>query len=181
MSGNNIVLIGMPGSGKSTIGVLLAKVLCMDFVDTDLIIQNKTGKTLQRIIEDESLAMFLAIENEVLVDLKCSNTIIASGGSSVLSQNGIKHLREIGTTVYLEISYQTMVGRISNIETRGIVMQSEEKLIDLYKMRVPLYEKYADIKVNCNGFSAQDCVGLVQTALNRASCTEILSEGNDAE
>jgi len=172
LSGKNIVLIGMPGCGKSTIGVLLAKALCMDFVDTDLIIQNKTGKTLQRIIEDDGLAKFLAVENEVLVNLKCDNTVIASGGSSVLSPAGILHLREIGTTVYLEISYQTMVGRISNVETRGLVLQTDEKLIDLYEMRVPLYEKYADIKINCNGFSAQECVGLVQVALNRASCAE---------
>lgn len=172
LSGNNIVLIGMPGSGKSTIGVLLAKVLCMDFVDTDLTIQNKTGKTLQRIIEDDGLVKFLAVENEVLANLKCDNAVIASGGSSVLSPAGIEHLREIGTTVYLEISYQTMLGRIGNAKTRGLVLQTDEKLIDLYEMRVPLYEKYADIKINCNGFSAQDCLGLVQAALSRASCVE---------
>jgi len=172
LSTDNIILIGMPGSGKSTIGVLLAKALCMDFIDTDLIIQKQAGKTLQSIIEEDGLAKFLAIENDVLKNLSCTHTIIASGGSAVLTPDGIEHLRQIGTTVYLEISYQTMVDRISNAQTRGLVLQTHEKLSDLYGLRVPLYEKFADLKINCDGLSAQNCLACVQAALNRAGCAE---------
>ena len=162
----------MPGSGKSTVGVLLAKALCMDFIDTDLLIQKTAGKPLQKIITEDGLERFLAIENDVLINLNCKNTVIASGGSAVLSPDGIRHLRATGTTVYLEISYQTMILRINNLDTRGLVLRSGETLVDLYNQRFPLYDEYADKKINCDDRSTQDCVDLVHAALNRSGCAE---------
>lgn len=155
---NNIVLIGMPGSGKSSVGVILAKYLCMNFIDTDLIIQKNAGKTLQKIIDEDGLDRFLEIENDVLIDLNCANTVIATGGSSIFSTNGINHLKATSIVVYLKISYPSLVNRINNIHTRGIVMRANQSLKDLYDERHPLYEKCFDIKIDCDKLTTQECV-----------------------
>lgn len=155
---NNIVLIGMPSSGKSTVGIILAKYLCMNFIDTDLIIQKNTGKALQKIIDEDGLERFLEIENKVMINLNCKNTIIATGGSSIFSASGINHLKANSIVVYLEISYPILVKRINNIQTRGIVMRADQNLKDLYDERSPLYEKYSDMKINCDLLTTQECV-----------------------
>ena len=155
---NNMILIGLPGSGKSTLGVLLAKRLCMSFIDTDLLIQTHCGKSLQEIINEDGIKRFLEMENDVMLNLNCSNTIIATGGSAVLSPDGLNHLKTDGTTVYLEISYADMTDRIGNGKTRGIVMKPDEEWIDMFEKRIPLYEKYADIKVNCSDHTPRECV-----------------------
>lgn len=155
---NNIILIGMPSSGKSTVGVILAKCLCMNFIDIDLLIQRTAGKTLQKIIDEDGLERFLEIENKVMIDLNCNNTVIATGGSSIFSVNGINYLKADSIVVYLEISYPTLVKRINNIQTRGIVMRANQNLKDLYDERSPLYKKYFDIKINCDNLTTQECV-----------------------
>ncbi len=157
MRRNNIILIGMPGSGKSTLGSKLAEHLQMDFIDTDLLIEKNVGRPLQRIIEDDGLERFLEIENDVMLSINSSNTVIATGGSAVLSPEGINHLKSSGVTVYVEISYENMVSRINNIKTRGIVMKDDEGLIGLFAKRTPLYEKYSDFKVNCDNVTAKEC------------------------
>lgn len=154
----NIVLVGMAGCGKSTIGVLLAKRLGMNFIDTDLLIQQKDGRLLQEIINSDGNEKFIQIENNILKELKTSNTVIATGGSAVYSEEGMSILKQNSCCVYLELSISELTKRIHNIETRGIVMQGGNTLDDVLNERQPLYEKYCDIKINCNSKSIEDCV-----------------------
>ena len=144
---DNIILIGMPGSGKSTLGVVLAKKLNMRFLDSDLVIQEEYGKTLEKLIEEHGDAGFIRIEDEVNYNLNPHNTIIATGGSAVYYDAAMKHLKENGVTVYIQVSLKTVKARLSNIRTRGVAMGKGQTLDDLYDIRVPLYEKYADITV----------------------------------
>lgn len=147
---NNIVLIGMPGAGKSTLGIVLAKILNKSFVDADLIIQTQCDKTLQKIIDAMGPEGFIEIEGEILSDLQARNSVVATGGSAIYSAEGMRHLADIGTVVYLEISYESLVGRLSDLQERGVVLKGgiSMSLRDLYDERKPLYEKYADITVN---------------------------------
>ena len=144
----NIVLIGMPGAGKSTVGVVLAKALGMQFIDTDLIIQQKNNEILQEIIDKKGLEFFLKTEQEVICDLSLNSSVIATGGSAVLSEKAMKSLRENGIIVYLEAPLEEIKSRISNITTRGIAMAKDESIDSIFIKRVPLYEKYADITVS---------------------------------
>ncbi|MBR6522283.1 MAG: shikimate kinase [Oscillospiraceae bacterium] len=148
---NNIILIGMPGAGKSTIGVLLAKALGMDFVDTDIIIQQRTGRLLQDIIDNDGIEPFLQIEEDVLSSLELKNSIIATGGSAVYSHKAMTALKQTGRAVYISLPYDEIEKRITNITTRGIVLRSGNTLQDAFNERVPLYKKYADITVDCSG------------------------------
>ncbi len=147
---NNIVLIGMPGCGKSTCGVLLAKALLMDFTDTDLIIQKVEGEPLQDIINKKGGGYFTSLEEKTVCNTEFINTVIATGGSVVYSKKAMEHLGENSTVVYLKISYDTMVERISNIKTRGIVLQNGETLREMFNKRENLYEKFADIIIDCD-------------------------------
>ncbi len=144
----NIILIGMPASGKSTAGVILAKLLGMDFVDTDLIIQKKAGKKLSEIIEEDGLDAFLNLENAVCCELNLENTVIATGGSVVYGQGAMKRLRELGKVVYLEIDYDTLEKRLHHMKQRGVVLREGQSKRELFDERVALYEKYSDIKIN---------------------------------
>lgn len=144
----NIVLIGMPSSGKSTLGVVLAKTLGMQFVDTDLIIQQNSGKKLQQMINEEGIEAFLKTEEEVLCSLDFENFIIATGGSAVLSEKAMKYLRKNGVVIYLEASVEELKTRLNNIKTRGIAMTEGESIESIFMKRAPLYEKYADIIVS---------------------------------
>ncbi len=145
----NIILIGMPGSGKSTVGVLLAKIAGYDYLDSDLLIQRRENKKLYRIIEENGAEYFKKIENEVNSQIDTTHTVIATGGSVVYGNTAMTHLKEIGTVVYLKVSLDELERRINNMATRGIVKKPHETLKDLYDERTGLYEKYADITVEC--------------------------------
>lgn len=138
----------MPSSGKSTLGVVLAKTLGMQFVDTDLIIQQNSGKKLQQMINEEGIEAFLKTEEEVLCSLDFENFIIATGGSAVLSEKAMKYLRKNGVVIYLEASVEELKTRLNNIKTRGIAMTEGESIESIFIKRAPLYEKYADITVS---------------------------------
>ena len=140
----NIVLIGMPGSGKSTVGVILAKVLGYTFIDSDLLIQKEEKKLLKDIIAREGQEGFLRIENRVNASIETENSVIATGGIVVYCEEAMKHLQEIGTVIYLKLDYQILKKRLSNLIGRGVVLKDGQTLEDLYKERVPLYEKYGE-------------------------------------
>ena len=143
---NNITLIGMPGVGKSTIGVVLAKVLGYQFLDSDLLIQKQEKRRLSEIIEEEGYRGFQEVENRVNAAIDVENTIIATGGSVVYCEEAMEHLKSIGTVVYLKLSLQALSKRLGNLKGRGV-----QTLADLYDERTPLYEKYADIVVDEEG------------------------------
>lgn len=164
---DNIVLIGMPGAGKSTLGVVLAKILNYDFLDADLVIQNKHGKTLQTLINEYGPQGFLDVENQDLQEINVHRTIIATGGSAVYSDRAMEHLRSIGTVVYLQISYKELANRLGDLQERGVVMKGGMgmSLADLYEERLPLYEKWADIIVDVEKTSITKAAKKVAGAL----------------
>ena len=161
----NIILIGMPGAGKSTLGVLLAKALGLGFVDTDLLIQQSAGNLLQEIINQSGIDRFLQIESHILTTLQVTNSVIATGGSAVYSDDAMQHLRQNGKVIYLRVSLLEIEKRLQNIHTRGVVKRSGENLPDLYAERAPLYEKYSDLVVDCTGrdpeHAVQDLIKLI--------------------
>ena len=142
----NIVLIGMPGAGKSTLGVVLAKIKNLAFVDTDLLIQARCGATLQEVIDSQGVDALIAVEGDVLSTLDTQDSVIATGGSAVYSSDGMAHLAVIGTIVYLQISYESLIERLVDLDERGVVMQgcASMSLRDLYDQRIPLYEHIID-------------------------------------
>ena len=158
---NNIILIGMPGVGKSTIGVVLAKILGYKFVDSDLVIQEKTGRLLKDIIAQDGIDEFVKIENEINAGLDVEKSIIATGGSVVYGEEAMEHLREIGTVVYLKLDLYSLSRRLGSLEKRGVVLKKNQTLKDLFNERTPLYEKYADIIVNEHGCSITDTVNKI--------------------
>ncbi len=147
----NITLIGMPASGKSTVGVLLAKRLGYRFLDSDLLIQEQEGRLLKEIIRDEGLAGFLAIEEQVNREIETERTVIAPGGSVIYGPSAMEHLKEISTVVYLKISCEDLERRLGNLKDRGVALREGMTLRDLYQERVPLYEKYADVTIEESG------------------------------
>lgn len=163
----NIVLIGMPGAGKSTVGVVLAKMLNYEFVDVDLVIQQRCDKTLQRLIDSLGPLGFIEVENQVLLGLNFNKTIISTGGSAVYSDEAIKHLSEEGTIVYLQASLDHLHKYLSNFDHRGIVKKREGgmTLEELYDERVPLYEKFADVTVNVDGKSITEVAEEIAAAI----------------
>ena len=171
---DNIVLIGMPGVGKSTVGIVLAKIMNYEFVDVDLVIQQRCDKTLQRIIDSLGPQGFIEVENQVLLDMEFDHTVISTGGSAVYSPEAIKHLGEMGTIVYLRAGLDELRSRLVDFDERGVVMRREGGmgLSDLYEERVPLYEKYADVTVNV------DDMGITEAA--RASAA-LIEGGQPAE
>ena len=144
----NIVLIGMPGVGKSTIGVILAKELGYQFVDADLLIQKQEKRLLKEIISEEGIEGFIAIENQVNASIEANRTVIATGGSVVYGREAMEHLGEIATVIYLKLSYKALRKRLGNLKNRGAVLRDGQTLKDLYEERVVLYEKYADITID---------------------------------
>jgi shikimate kinase len=150
ISVRNIILIGLPGAGKSTIGVILAKIMGMNFIDTDILMQENTGRLLQEIIDKEGAAAFLEIEEKTICSLHATHTVIATGGSVVFSEKAMAHLKTGGIVIYLEISYGEMLHRLKDITTRGIVLNAGQSLREMHDQRIPLYEKYAEIRVDCS-------------------------------
>lgn len=153
---DNIVLIGMPGCGKSTLGVVLAKSTNRNFVDVDLLIQQKAGKKLHKIIEDEGLKYFSDLENSVGASVKAENSVIATGGSIIFGEDAMAHLKKIGTVVYLRLPLEVIKKRIRNFATRGIAMKPGETLDDVFAQRSPLYEKYADMTIDCENVTFEE-------------------------
>ena len=141
---NNIILIGMPGSDKSTVGVLLAKALGYLFDDVDLLISRRAGKPLQKILDEDGLEYFLRLEEELGSTLDADRTVIATGGSMVLSEKAMAHLKSMGEVVFIDVPFAEIERRVTNIKTRGIVFHPNETLADVYRERLPLYERYAD-------------------------------------
>lgn len=143
----NIVLIGMPGVGKSTIGVILAKELGYQFLDSDLLIQQKEGKLLKEIIAQKGVDGFIQVENQVNASIEADSTVIATGGSVVYGGKAMEHLKKISTVIYLKVSYEILSKRLGNLKNRGVVLREGQTLHDLYEERTVLYEKYADITI----------------------------------
>ena len=161
----NVVLIGMPGAGKSTIGVILAKVLGKDFIDADLVIQKKEGRLLREIIEQEGPYGFLAVEERVNAGICPDAAVIATGGSVVYGQRAMEHLGRIGAIVYLKLSYPAVESRLRDIRGRGVVLRDGQTLLDLYQERAVLYERYADVTVEEDGLGVEETLEKTLQAL----------------
>lgn len=158
MNKENIILIGMPGSGKSTCGVLVAKALLKNFFDTDLLFQGLEEKRLQDIIDDDGIEYFLSAEERAILSLDINATVVATGGSVVYSDKSMEHLKKSGKVIYLHLSYDTMVDRIKNITTRGVVVKEGDSLEDMYNERLPMYQKWADVVINCDNNTVEQTV-----------------------
>lgn len=162
---DNIVLIGMPGVGKSTVGVVLAKALGYNFVDADLVIQQQTGKLLCELIAEHGTEGFLEIEDEVNSRVEGHKAVIATGGSAVYCANAMEHYKEIATVLYLSVSYETLEERLGDLKNRGVVLNDGQTLKDLYDERTAYYEKYADVTVNEEGLSIRETIDAVKEKL----------------
>ncbi|MDD3139737.1 MAG: shikimate kinase [Lachnospiraceae bacterium] len=164
---NNIILIGMPAVGKSTVGVVVAKRLGYEFIDTDLLIQKQEKRLLKEIIEQEGIARFIDIENDVNKQIQAEKTVIAPGGSVVYCEEAMKHFMEIGTIIYLKASYDTISKRIDDAQKRGVVLKEGQTFKDLYEERVVLFEKYADIEVCEDGKEIEETIDDVLEAVEK--------------
>lgn len=162
----NIILVGMPGCGKSTVGVILAKTLGMDFVDTDLVICKKEGRTLQRIIEESGIEYFEKTETTVGCELECTETVVATGGSMVLYEDAMDHLKSMGKVVFIDVELSELTRRITNITTRGITFKEGESLSDVYAYRRDFYKKYADITVKISDSALEETVEKIVSLLH---------------
>lgn len=160
----NIILIGMPGAGKSTIGVLLAKELAMGFVDTDVLIQTREKKTLQAILDESDYLNLRKIEEEILLETNVENHIVSTGGSAVYSDKAMLHLKENGKVVFLDVSLDELKKRIKNYETRGIAKSENQSFEELMVERCLLYKKYADLTIDCNGLGMEEICSLIKQA-----------------
>lgn len=161
----NIILIGMPGAGKSTVGVILAKIKGYEFIDSDLLIQKREQKLLKDIISEQGVEGFIRIENEVNSNIVTDKSVIATGGSVVYGKEAMEHLKNIGKVVYLKLSFDTINSRLSNIKGRGVVLKSGQNLHDLYIERIPLYEKYADLIIESDLLNIEETVSKIAEML----------------
>jgi shikimate kinase len=150
---SNIVLIGMPGSGKSTVGVILAKMTGRDFVDTDVLIQKEQGRSLQDIVDRDGYLKLREIEEKTILKLECRNHVIATGGSAVYSQAAMTRLKTDGIAVFLNADLQTLLTRVKDFETRGLAKRPDQGVADLFSERHALYRKYADVIIDCEGIT----------------------------
>lgn len=161
----NIVLIGMPGAGKSTIGVLLAKTLTKDFIDTDVLIQRRAGSSLQHIIDERGYEALQQVEREVLLALHCKHTVIATGGSAVYARDAMQHLKQSSVFVFIDVPLQELRERIHNMDSRGIVQKPGQDFSALFQERWTLYSELADITVNAGAHSQESVLALIVDAL----------------
>lgn len=158
MDKDNIILIGMPGAGKSTVGVVLAKKLGYAFVDSDLVIQSREGRLLHEIISEQGVEGFWAVEENVNASIDAHRTVIATGGSAVYGSRAMEHFKQIGVVIYLRLSCNAIAERLGDLNERGVTLKEGQGLSDLYTERVPLYEKYADFIVDCEELSIREVV-----------------------
>ena len=165
MRKDNIVLIGMPASGKSTAGVILAKVLGKKFIDTDLVIQEREKALLADIIKDKGVAGFMKIEEEAILSVDVNNTVIATGGSAVYGEKAMEHLKENGTVVYLKVEKDELFKRLTNIKERGVVLREGETIEEMFDSRSVLYEKYADIIIEERDSTIEETIRKIQKEL----------------
>ncbi len=166
MNKKNIILIGMPGSGKSTCGVIAAKVLLKNFFDTDLLLQGLEQSRLQELIDYKGREYFFSAEENAILSLKLEATVIATGGSVIYSKKAMEHLKELGKVIYLHLSYEKMLGRINDLTTRGIVVKNGSSLLDMYNERIPLYKKYADVTINCDNNTVEETVAHIVNSVD---------------
>ena len=162
---DNIILIGMPGAGKSTVGVVLAKALGYNFVDSDLVIQKETGKRLFEIIDEVGIDEFLNIENRINAALSVEKSVVATGGSVIYGEEAMEHLKSIGKVVYLKTDYESLEKRLGNLLKRGVAIRSGNTLLDLYNERVPLYEMYADITIDTKNKGIREVVEIISKTM----------------
>jgi len=163
---SNIVLIGMPGSGKSTVGVILAKMLAKSFLDTDILIQNSTNRTLQDIVDNDGHMTLRAIEEQVLCSVDCESHIIATGGSAAYSEKAMTHLQVDGTIVFLHTDLQVLKSRIKNYETRGLAKRPDQSFLDLFEERRVLYNKFADITIESSLLTQDEVCSAIAAQLD---------------
>lgn len=162
---SNLVLIGMPGSGKSTIGVILAKNLGMEFTDTDILIQSEEERTLQEIVNSQGHMVLREIEERVLLGVDCTNTIIATGGSAAYSAPAMMHLKENGIIIFLHADLTALRNRIRNYETRGLAKRPDQSFQDLFDERLELYNQYAEIIIESSTINQERVVELISERL----------------
>lgn len=162
----NITLIGMPGAGKSTIGVVLAKMLGYKFIDSDILIQEKAGKLLHVMISQMGRESFIAYENDINAGVEISNTVFATGGSAVYGETAMKHLRNISLVIYIKLSYTAIAERLGNLEERGVVLDKDETLLDLYNARCVLYEKYAHTIIDAENKKIKEVAAEIKKICN---------------
>lgn len=162
---SNIVLIGMPGSGKSTVGVLLAKRLSLGFIDTDLLIQSREGRPLQQIVDNTGYLALRRIEEEVLLALQCRDHVIATGGSAAYSMAAMQHLKASSTVVFLHADIQTLEHRVHDFATRGLAKRPDQSLDNLFQERLSLYRQYADITIDSSNLSHEEVCCRIMSAL----------------
>lgn len=167
MRRNNVILIGMPSSGKSSIGVLVAKELGMGFVDGDILIQEKYEKKLKTLIEENGVDGFLKIEDEVNASIEKENCVIAPGGSVIYGKNAMEHFKEIGTIIYLEYSYKTIEKRVGNLKERGVTLREGQTFKDLFDERKVLYERYADCTIKCDKKGIAQVIDEIKLSLQK--------------
>lgn len=164
---DNVIFIGMPSSGKSTIGVVAAKRLGYQFLDADLLIQEQEGKLLKEIIAERGIEGFLEVEDRVNAGIEAEKTMISPGGSVVYCPNAMEHFKKIGRVVYLQASYETIAARLQNVKDRGVVLREGQTLLDLYRERVRLFERYADLTICEDGRTVEETLEAVITALKK--------------
>ena len=165
MNTNNIILIGMPGAGKSTVGVVLAKVLGYQFIDTDLLIQKEEGQLLWQIIEEKGVEEFIKIEDRINSKVNASKSVISPGGSAIFGENAMEHFREIGTVVYLDVDYPVLKKRVGDFEHRGVILRHGNCFRDIYDERLPYYQKYAHITISETHLDISQTVSAIVDAL----------------
>jgi shikimate kinase len=169
MSKNNVILIGMPGAGKSTVGILLSKELGLDFIDTDVAIQVREGQTLQAILDERGYIKLRDIEQEVILGLTHENTVIATGGSAVYGAQAMRYLGEQGVIVFIDVALEQLRGRVNNIDARGVARKPGQDFDDLFLERKELYEQHADIRITVGDESVEQVLAMILMALEKYS------------